>query len=62
MEILYYGKVIKEEEKKDIKFNFSQEERKLCPSCNTALMINVKVCPCCGYTYPPTEEEKNNEN
>lgn len=31
---------------------------KLCPECEEILHISVMKCTCCGYDFPPNEEEK----
>ena len=58
MEIIQYGKQYKDEKKEEIRFDFTQEERKLCPKCNFVLKISEKVCPSCGYIFQATEAEE----
>lgn len=31
---------------------------KLCPECEEILHISIMKCTCCGYVFPPNEEEK----
>lgn len=31
---------------------------KQCPECEELIHISVMKCPCCGYDFPPNEEEK----
>ena len=58
MHIVQYGKEYKEEKNDEIRFDFTQEERKLCPKCNTALLIPTKICPNCGYLFDIKENKK----
>jgi len=32
--------------------------QKICPQCEEILLISVMECTCCGYIFPPNEEEK----